>query len=140
MEYLKNILKYFFAKYPGQNFGFYTEFIIFIAILIVGAIAFSIIYQKRKKYDFAFKRLFRKTASRLTLFALFFVLLIAVRYENIPYFAMRIFLYLAIVWFLYFVYKTVRAFQVDYPREKENAKINKPVATGPEKKYLPNKK
>lgn len=138
MEYIRSAVKYFFARNPGQNFEFYTEFIILIAALLVAAVAFSQIYRRRKKYDFAFKRIFGKVANRLTLLAILLTVLIIFRYENIPYFSMRILLYLAILLLLYFIYQTVKKFKVDYPREKQNIS-NKP-ATAPENKYLPNKK
>lgn len=138
MAYLKNIVNYLFSRNPGQNFSFYTELIILIALLFIAAIVFSQIYRKRKKYDFAFKRLFRKTATKLTLMAILFTVLTIFRYENIPYFSMRVLLYISLLLLLYFIYKTIRTFKVDYPKEKQNAGLYK-QATVKEKKYLPNK-
>lgn len=137
MTYLKNIVNYLFSRNPGQNFSFYTELIILIALLFVAAIVFSQIYKRRKKYDFAFKRLFRKLSGRLILLAILFTVLTIFRYENIPYFSMRILLYIGLLLLLYFLYKIVKTYKVDYPKEKQNSPVTRSAAT--EKKYLPNK-
>lgn len=138
MAYLKNIVNYLFSKNPGQNFSFYTELIVLIALLMIAAIVFSQIYKRRKKYDFAFKRLFKKLSGRLILLAILFAVLTILRYENIPYFSMRILLYISLLLLLYFIYKTARTFRVEYPKEKQNTSLLKQTAPK-EKKYLPNK-
>lgn len=134
-----NIVDYFFNKIPGQEFGYYVPMAVLIILMFGAAIAFSGIYKTKRKHDFAFKRLFRKTAGRLSLFALLFLVLTLLRYENIPYFAMRIWLYLAALWFLYFLYRNIHTYKKVYPREKENAKP-KHVTVKEENKYLPAKK
>ena len=139
MAYLKNIINYLFSRNPGQNFSFYTELIILIALLIISAIVFSQIYKRRKKYDFAFKRSFRKLSGRLTLLAILFIVLTIFRYENIPYFSMRILLYASLLLLLYFIYKTIRTYKVEYPKEKLNAKVQE-TNPSPKNRYLPNKK
>lgn len=138
MAYLKNIINYLFSRNPGQNFSFYTELIVLIALLIVAAMVFSQIYKRRKKYDFAFKRLFRKLSGRLVLLAILFAVLTIFRYESIPYFSMRILLYISLLLLFYFIYKTVRTFRIEYPKEKQNTGLLKQTAPK-EKKYLPNK-
>lgn len=133
-------IKYLLYPTTGTEFRFYIPLIVFIFLLFAGAVAVSIIYNRRKSYDFAFKRLFRKTSLHLSLFAIFFITLMAVRYEGIPYFTMRLWLFLAIIWFGYFVFKTIKHLVKDYPREKENVKnlhINSQTKTV--HRYLPNK-
>lgn len=141
MEKIKSFFKYLFDTTPGKEFEYYIPMIMLIALLIVGAIVFSYIYSNRKNHDFAFKRLFKKTSTHLTLLGLFFTALTVFRYENIPYFSMRIWLYLGFTLLAYFIYANFRKFKTDYKREKENVKsILKKHTNKDEKKYLPNKK
>lgn len=140
MEKVKSIFSYFFTRIPGTEFKYYIPFVIFIILLIVGGIAFSAYYKHRKKTDPAFKRLFQKTSTKLVLLGIMFGLLTLLRYERIPYFSMRIWLYLGILLFLWFVYHTVRVYKVDYPREKQNVHQIYQVVEKDKKIYLPNKK
>ncbi len=115
-----NILNYIFAPTPGTAFNFYIPFAIVIAALIVKAVIFSRMYASKRKSDIAFRRLFKKTSGRLGLFAALFTFLMLVRYEQIPYFSMRLWLFIAVLWFAYFSYKTIRTYLQDYPREQLN--------------------
>lgn len=133
-------IKYFLSPNPGVDFRFYIPLAILVFLLFASAVAVSIIYDRRKSYDFAFKRLFRKTALHLSLFAILFLFLLAVRYEGIPYFSARILLVAGFVALGYFLYKKIKVLKNDYPREKENVKnltINS--TTKKVNKYLPNK-
>src|SRR3989338_1716190 len=103
MEKVKATFSYFFAKTPEANFQYYKILIILVILLIGGGIAFSAYYKLRKKNDPAFKRLFKKTATRLVLLGIMFGLLTLLRYERIPYFSMRIWLYLGVLLFLWFI-------------------------------------
>ena len=125
MEFIKSIAQYLFSRNPGVQFKFYIPLIILIGLLFLCAIAFSVIYKNKKKTDFAFKHYFKKTAGR---------------YENIPYFSMRIFMYLSLLILVYFIYKTVKTFIKDYPREKQNVQSRIGVNEHKELQYLPNKK
>lgn len=134
-------IKYFLSPNPGIEFRFYLPLAILIFLLFAGAVAVSIIYDRKKKYDFAFKRLFRKKALHLSLFAILFLFLFAVRYEGIPYFSARILLVLAFAWLGYFTYRTIKTFLKDYPREKENVKnLTVDMTTKKVHQYLPNKR
>lgn len=131
---------YLFSQNPGSEFKYYIPLAAVICLLFIGAFVISLIHNSRKKYDFAFKRLFRKTSLHLTLFAILFLVLAIMRYERIPYFSMRIWIFLSIIWFAYFILKTIKKLLKDYPREKENVKnlsINSTTKTV--HKYLPNK-
>lgn len=137
MQFIKSMLNYFFESQPGINFKFYMPLIILAVLLIAGGIIFSFIYNKKKKEDLAFKFLFRKFGSNMALMGILFIFLVAVRYENIPYFAMRIWIYLSLLGLLYLIYRYVKKFKVDYPKEKQNHEHHKHVKE--ENKYLPNK-
>lgn len=131
-------LNYLLSINPGQAFSYYTELIILAALLIIGSIIFSQIYKKKKKTNFAFKRLFKKTSNRFFLLGFLYVILILLRYENIPYFSMRIWLYLSTLLLIFVLYKTIKTYIIDYPKEKENSQAKKVVRK--ETKYLPDKK
>ncbi|MBL4695128.1 hypothetical protein JKY72_07225 [Candidatus Gracilibacteria bacterium] len=115
------MLSYLFNPAPGQSFKFYLPLAIFAALLIIGGLLFSHAYNKKKKHDFAFKRLFKKTGKRMVLFGIIFVLLIAFRYENIPYFAMRFWIYLNLALIAFNGYKYGKLYFKVYPRERQNA-------------------
>lgn len=141
MNYLKDTFLYFFKPSPGTSFSYYLPLLVLIALLLIGAIAFSVIYKSKKKHDFAFKRLFKSLSKRLIIFGLVLLVLIAVRYENIPYFSMRLWLYLTILLLLHTAYKYIKAYTVEYPKEKENMhSVKRVISTKEENKYLPHKK
>lgn len=139
MTAVKNFLHYFFRAVPESSFSYYVPLAIFIVLLLTGAILFSFIYRTRKKTDFAFKRLFKNLVKRLILFAALLMVYILIRYENIPYFSMRIWLYLIMALLLFFAYRYIKIYKVDYPKEKENFNLSHPTKKA-ENRYLPNKK
>ncbi|MFA6992796.1 MAG: hypothetical protein WC269_06010, partial [Candidatus Gracilibacteria bacterium] len=67
-------------------------------------------------------------------------ILTLIRYENIPYFSMRIWLYLTLLVLVYFIYKLVKTLAVDYKREKTNTQSHKTEQVKKPTVYLPNKK
>lgn len=138
METIKSFLNYLFNTAPGPAFNYYIPILILCAILFLAAIIFSKIYNKKKRADFAFKRLFKNTGTYLVVFLISFLFLLAVRYENIPYFSMRFLLYSTIILFLYTTFHYLKVYKKDYPREKENAP--KLYTKKEDNKYLPNKK
>ncbi|MEK7127079.1 MAG: hypothetical protein AAB848_03135 [Patescibacteria group bacterium] len=140
MEFIKSAAHYLFSRNPGTQFKFYIPLIILICLLFLGALAFSVIYKNKKKTDFAFKHYFKKTAGRLFWIGFLFLFLVLVRYENIPYFSMRILMYLSLLLSVYFIYKTAKTFLKDYPREKQNVQSRIGMHEHKELQYLPNKK
>lgn len=142
MNTISSLFYYFLSPNPGSQFKFYIPMIILVALLIIGGIVFSVIYKKRKKKDLAFKKLFQKTATRSVLLGILFLVLTLVRYESIPYFSMRIWLYLSFLLLLFFLYTTIKTFKVKYPKEKENLekRSHHMKKRETEKRYLPNKK
>lgn len=135
-----NFLKYLFNTNPGTEFKYYIVLGILIALLVAGSVLTSLVYDHKKHHDFTFKRLFRKTSIKLFLFGMLLLFFLAVRYEAIPYFSMRIWLFLGLLWLLYFIFKTVKTYLVQYRKEKvstHHQAIN--TETKEVKKYLPNK-
>lgn len=142
MQYIKYFIQHIFAVNPGSGFKYYIPLLILAVILIIGSIIFASIYKKRKKYNFAFKRLFKKVSGRFLILGIILLILIAVRYENIPYFSMRLWLFIFFVVLIYFIYKYIWICKTDYPREKGNVetKQRQSVKSAVENKYLPHKK
>lgn len=132
-----------FVSTPGQEFAYYTSMIILAATLIVGGIIFRTIYNKKKRHNYAFKKLFKKLAGNMTLMGILFGFLTLVRYEAIPFFSMRLWIYLSLLVLLFLAYKYIKLWKVDYPREKENMAIRKATnakSKAAKSKYLPHKK
>lgn len=119
---MKSLLQYFFTTSPGSEMKFYIPLIILSLALIVGSIVFSKIYNKKKKSDFAFKRLFKKLSKRLFILGALVGLLTVLRYENIIYFSMRIWLYLSLGIIIFTAYKYIKIYKIEYPKEKSNTK------------------
>jgi hypothetical protein len=141
MDTVMSFLSYLFAKAPGSEFRYYIPMVILMALLIAGSIVFSTYYKKKRRTDFAFKRLFKKVAGRMVLFGLLFAFLIIVRYENIPYFSMRIWIYLSLLGFAYAVFHYTKIYLKVYPTERENAvRKMKQASSKSVPQYLPNKK
>jgi len=142
MEKVKLIVSYLFSSVPSDKFSYYIPTITVALLLLLGAVVFSLMYNKKKKEDFAFKRIFKKTASRLTFVGLLLLFLIAVRYEAIPYFAMRIWMYLGVLLTVFILYRQVKFYFKDYPKERHNmiSSIHANVSQKEASRYLPNKK
>lgn len=136
MDKVSSFATYMFNIMPGSQFKFYIPMIAICLILLLGSLLFGFLYKNKKKEDLAFKHYFKKTANRLSLMGMLFLLLILVRYENIPYFSMRIWTYLSFLLLAYFIYKYLKTYFVDYTKERHN--LHNKVFS-PENKYLPNK-
>jgi len=129
-------MNYLFSKLPGTEFKFYIPLLILAGLLIVGGLIFGSIYKKKKKEDFAFKRIFKKLSKTAILMGILFGFLLLVRYEGIPYFSMRIWLYLSLLLLVFFIYRYFKKWRVDYPREKENVEYRR-AASKSQKKEVP---
>lgn len=117
MEFLKNL----FAANPGTSFSYYLPMLIFIGLLVVASIVFGQIYKSKKKHDLTFKHFFKKTSGRLMVFAIVLAVLVGCRYEAIPYFSMRIWLYGMTLWTIYFIGKTIYTYKESYLPERNHA-------------------
>lgn len=125
MQSLKSFIKYLIERTPGSDFSFYLEMGILIAVLILGGIIFGSIYKKRKKYDFAFKKYFKRVGKFAVYLGLILGILLLLRYEQIPYFSMRLWLYITVVLLLWFLIRYIRIFIFIYPKEKHNIDRNR---------------
>jgi len=122
---MNNLLKYLFSFLPGAHFKFYNEALIFIGVLIIGAIISKIILKRYK--NAALKKHFGNMPRHLVLFAGLFGFLIFSRYEQIMLFSMRFILYVSLIGFLIWTGKQIYVFFARYRKDnrrlKEMAKI-----------------
>ncbi|MFC1615580.1 hypothetical protein ACFL21_00420 [Patescibacteria group bacterium] len=127
MQTIKYIIKYVLTKNPGSEFNYYLEIGILSAILISGGIIFGMIYKRRKKHDFAFKKLFKRVSKFAVYLGLAYGILLLIRYEQIPYFSMRLWLFITSILLAWFIFRFLRIFITVYPKEKANINRNKKV-------------
>lgn len=141
MEKINTFLKYLFDTTPGSDFGYYIPILVLAGLLIVAGIAIMFIYNKKKRQDFAFKRMFKNTSRNLVLFGILFLFLIGTRYENIPYFGMRFLLYISLLGLAYMLFRYIKTHRTDYKRElKLNPKSTFKENTTKEVRYTAKKK
>ncbi len=141
MEKVNIFFKYLFDTTPGSDFGYYLPMLILSGLLIVAGITFMFVYNNKKKYDFAFKRMFKNTSRNLVLFGILFLFLVATRYENIPYFGMRFLLYISLLGLAYMLFCYVKIHTTDYKREiKSNPKSTLKKEVTKETSYSAKKK
>jgi tellurite resistance protein TehA-like permease len=136
-------MNYLFTPSPGQAFKYYTALLILVALLIIGSFVFKNIYKKKlENRDFVFKKMYKKVPNRMIYFAIGLLFIIVVRYENIPYFAMRLWLYLLLLGMAVYAGFQVYKYFKKYPKERDNFESRQAVKTSVDvkMKYLPNKK
>jgi len=136
-----NFIKSIFSSTPGPDFGYYTLMILISILLVIASIVFGQIYNRKRKDDIAFKKLFKKVPARLFILGALIAFLTAVRYESIPYFSMRLWLYLSLLATVLYLGKTIHTYVKIYPTKHQMA-AKRHLAPQDEKKsaYLPNKK
>ena len=136
---MSSILSYLFSGTPGSAFNYHYEMLGLTVLLILAAFALKTIYKNRvNNKDFVFKRMFKKTSNRLIYFAIGILFVILVRYENIPYFAMRFWMFLLLLGLLVFLgYQAYKYFKI-YPAERDKFE-SQPKVENVKMKYLPNK-
>jgi len=137
------MLSYLFGIVPGDAFSYYYEIMGLIVLLILGSIVLKNFYKNKvREKDFVFKKLYKKTPGRLLYFSIGLIVLTLVRYEEIPYFSMRIWIYLTILGLLtYLGFQTYKYIKI-YPKERDNYEARKTVKSEDNSKnqYLPHKK
>lgn len=139
LETLKKIFAYLIDKTPGSTFNYYTLSFIFIGILVLISFGLRNVYNRKlEKKDFVYKKMFKQLANRLVYFAIGFLFFILVRYENIPYFSMRLWLILLGIGLAAFVGRQLYKYFKIYPKELENFHLRPRASETPV--YLPNKK
>lgn len=136
---LKTISSYLFTKFPGAEFNYKWHTLGLAVILILGAAVFKTIYRKKvANKDFVFKKIFKKVPGRMIYLGILLIFFVLVRIENIPYFSMRIWLFLTILGVIaatvYYLYEYFKV----YPKELENFESR--ITNEPKTVYLPNKK
>ena len=126
-----NFISYILETSPGTEFAYYIPVVVFIAVLVIGAMCMRHLYKARKKTDIAFRRLFKNTTKNLVIFIIIFTVLLLARYENIPYFSMRLWMFATGLAFIIIFLRAVKRYTKDYPKLKGN--INQREAVEKEK-------
>lgn len=135
---MSNFINYFLRSTPGPQMKYYIPLVILCLALIIGGIVFSQIYKRKKKTNIAFKKHFKSLAKILVILGFILGFLLVVRYENIPYFSMRLWLYTLFALILFFTYRYVKIAKVEYPKTKASQK--KKVHSKTTKTYTASKK
>ncbi len=135
-------ISYLLDPKPGSAFQYYIPAIVFTVLIAIAAIAFRHIYNSKKKSDPVFRKTFRNTQRNFWLFFGLFAFLIAVRYENIPYFSMRLWLLVAGLWFAYAIRRGLLRYKNQYKvqTEKEASRKAQSEQNAAMNKYTPSKK
>ncbi|MFA4891335.1 MAG: hypothetical protein WC604_03210 [Candidatus Gracilibacteria bacterium] len=133
------MMSYLLSGVPGSAFNYHYEMLGLAVLLILAAFALKSIYRNKvNNKDFVFKRMFKKTSNRLIYFSIGILFVILVRYENIPYFAMRLWMFLLLLGLLIFLgYQAYKYFKI-YPVERDKFE-SQPKIENIKMKYLPNK-
>lgn len=139
MELITTFLSNTVKAAPGTEFGYYYVMIALIAVLFLGSFAFKYLLKYKIKHgDFVFKHIFKRVPAKMVYFSIGLLFLTLVRYENIPYFAMRLWMYLTllglVITIAYYLYKLLKV----YPKELSNFKA-RPVGKK-EEAYTPHKR
>lgn len=95
-------LKYLFDARPATEFSFTYQFAVAFLALIVLAVLLQLTL-RFVKFDTLVKRYLKKAPLPLYLFGGIGLLLVFFRYENAPYLAMRLWLIILLLWFIYWV-------------------------------------
>jgi len=124
---MNSLFPYFFSSNPGTQMKYYISLVVVIALIFIASIVISQIYKKKKRTDFAFKKYFKNTSKVFGLLAILLAFLVLTRYETIPYFAMRIWLYITLLTIVYFIYKYIKIYKTSYIKDFEHSKKQKKV-------------
>lgn len=126
--------KYLFEIYPGSEFRYMIPLIVFFLILVVGSIYLEQWIKKNPDRKHI-QSLLPGIVGRLRLLGLMGFIFLWVRYENLPYLSMRIFLMAYLIYILWVISQAVYKMKKILPMLIDEGKIKKT-----EKNYLPQKK
>lgn len=134
MDTINKIILYFFSPNPGRNFEYYWALgaIILLFIILTGLIYY---YALKNKDDKAFKKLFRNYPTKFIILAVLFGVYMVVRYNYVPFFSMRILMYILLISGGYVLYNVYLTYFKKYPEEKKRREKRLEM-----NKYIPKKK
>jgi Ca2+/Na+ antiporter len=128
---MQKLFNYFFTIQPGFEMNYYIPLFIISGSIIIFSIIFAFSYKKLKKKNIAFKRNFKSVSKLALLLGVSLLFTTLMRYENIPYFSMRIWLYSICFLILYTAFYYFKTFKYKYLKEinssikKEDKEIKK---------------
>lgn len=112
------MLKYFFGLNPGSEFNYYIPFLVYCAVLIISGYGLSFYINKQKEENRTLKVMFGNLPNKLKWLGFVSLFLLANRYESIPYFSMRIWMYISVGLALWFIGKNLYLLVKKYPAER----------------------
>jgi hypothetical protein len=131
-------LSYLFSPFPGSQFNYSTEMLIYAGILIVlGFVVKAILIVK--KHNKALKKSLKSSPSEFIWTGLILIVITLSRTNAIPYLSMRFLLYLIIALSLLYIGLLIFRLVKKYPEMKEVVKPKKTVQEK-EAKYTTGKK
>ena len=123
-----------FELQPGSEFKFMVILIVFFLILAIGSFYLDA-WIKKQPHRNAIKKLLPHFPNRLRILGIIGFVLLFFRYENIPYFAMRILLVLLLLGIISYIGYSLYKFKKHLPELLETRKKKKT-----HHKYLPKSK
>lgn len=112
------ILSYLFSLSPGFGFNYYTPLFIYCGIVFVGSYGLDFYIKKHKNENRVLKSMFGSLPSKLRWLSIVTAFLVLTRYQNIPYFSMRAWLFISLLVAVYLTVKYLRLLIQKYPAEK----------------------
>jgi hypothetical protein len=126
------MLSYLFTPIPGSSFNYYIPLLIFAVLLFLTGTAGKRLISKDK----ALRKSVGQKIGTLTWMGLSLALTLGLRHERIPYFSMRILMFIVLVITFIVLGKILYTYIRVYPKIK--ARIDTPKEQ--KKTYLPHKK
>lgn len=134
MNFINQVILYFFTPNPGRTFGYYI-LVEAIIIILLGLALAVFLYSRKHKDDKAFKKLFRNFPTKFIIIAVLLGLYLLCRYYLVAFFSMRFMLYILIGATIYVVYSATYTYFKKYPIEKKQREERIE-----HNKYIPRKK
>ncbi|HLG25487.1 MAG TPA: hypothetical protein VI588_01680 [Candidatus Gracilibacteria bacterium] len=134
METINQIFIYFFQPNPSRLFQYAIPLWILTAMLIAAAV-FIIVRIRASKNDKSFKKTFRSYPTRLITAAVLLALYLLSRGSAVPFFSMRLMLFVVLGITGYLIYRLMKAYTREYPEEKKLRHDREEL-----NKYIPRKK
>jgi len=118
MNTLNNIIIYLFNPTPGRSFAYYYFISTLIVVLFLLGL-FLKLYIKKNKEDKTFKKLFKQEPKKLWYLTIILLVYLFVRYYYVPFFSMRMLLFITIGVIIYKAYQLINIYLKLYPAEKK---------------------
>lgn len=113
------ILKYFFGLNPGSNFNYYIPFLVYCVLSILAGYVLAFYINRKKEENRTLKVMFGTLPGKLKGLGFVSLFLLATRYESIPYFSMRLWMYMSVGYALWLAGKNAYLYVKKYPEARD---------------------